>query len=264
MSVKPSTGTFDVNDRVATLTNENRRSSQRKMCAPGRSDSRRKKRQSAPAKITTATTNVDETTETPITLGQWDTRRQQPRDAAAAAAERGDLPTTTDDNSQLVWYFDNDDRASVVQSNTEDREDADDRLAQPLPHSNVYANPGFDLSDDDDAEYDVTAPPEMRLRLDAEGKSDTEDAPTEVGVLADGPIAAANKGFELSMSPTDGEPEPTSPTSIGSNSVYHPKSRGHGIWEYGHEVTADGRKYTKIKATVLRLPTLNTSPATHV
>eukprot|EP00118_Oscarella_pearsei_P026488 m.795 g.795 ORF g.795 m.795 type:complete len:508 (+) comp4890_c0_seq1:93-1616(+) len=274
VSVKPSPDTFDVNDRVSTLTVRGSRSptssskrSSLHSCIK-RSDSRRKKGVNfvvdmagdgvvdgvSPSGLSDGDESEREDTVGGITNSQWNTRRNARFDS-------------TNESSQLVWYFDNDDRSSVVHCNTEDREDADERLAQPLPLSNAYSNPAFDSSD---SVFEGSGPedlPEIKLRLDAEGKSDTEDPPEVATAAAELPLTdlSKEKRSDSSMPPADGESEPTSPTSLGgSGSAYRPKKRGHGIWECGEEVTPDGRKYTKIKATVLRLPSSQISPATIV
>jgi hypothetical protein len=172
---------------------------------------------------------------------------------------------------QLVCYFDHDDRYSVMQSNIEDREEFEESLMEKCGMGYTYQNPLCSLSEEkrlDTPEVD---------RHTGDGTSDSgvvEDETREAVVVRNmNPYCCDGRS---SMPPADGDSDPSSPRDQDDNEdhdrksqeedqeFYRPASRGHGIWQYSREVTPDGKRYTKIKATKLHLPSCQTSQATNV
>lgn len=152
-------------------------------------------------------------------------------------------------NDQHVWYFDDDERYSVMQSNTEDREDLDVVLEQSVDHS--YNNPLYSSYFNRTRQRGIESPESARHTGD--GSSDICSATEEEGrdnVPLDAKRYQTDDG-RVSMPPADGHSQPSSPRGEDTHQLV---GRGHGIWQYAREVTPDGKRYTKIKATKLRLP----------
>lgn len=159
---------------------------------------------------------------------------------------------------QLVWYFDDDDRYSVMQSNTEDREDSEEYVIEKPGLRHCYNNPLFVYSDSVQDDRPIS---QESTRLTGDGTSDSSVLEEEDRDSALLDVKGYHYGTRCSMPPADGDSEPNSPGGQGS---YQPISRGHGIWQYGREVTPDGKRYTKIKATKLRLPSGQSALASDV
>ena len=169
---------------------------------------------------------------------------------------------------QLVCYFDNDDRYSVMQSNTEDREEFEESMMEKCGMGCSYQNPLCSFSDSVHGKRPDTPEVDRHMGDGVSDSSVVEDQKRETVVPNINPYCCDGRG---SMPPADGDSEASSPRDEEDqedheedHEPYRPISRGHGIWQYSREVTPDGKRYTKIKATKLHLPSCESALATNV